>query len=174
MLIYNPAFDSHHAIFRLLRLLAPAEASAYEIERIRILDFYLLFPATLRLVTFPRSAVRYRRSAAGPANRYERIEDPRRILDRLEPFQISGLRYLAARELIDVSLFAEGRVQRTAVAIPEPLASAVTEANAAESELIQLLVGPFRNVDLYGSSGLKARTQLFEYRYDPTAALASS
>lgn len=174
MLIYNPAFDTHHCIFRLLRLLTALPDASYELERIRILDFYLLFPATLNRVRFPRAALRHKRAAIGDFNRYERIEDPRRILNRLEPYQLSALRYLAARELIDVAIFAEGRVRRSSVPIPSELTGMIAEANRVERELVALLTGPFRDVELYGASGLKARTQLFEYRYDPAATVSTT
>jgi hypothetical protein len=174
MLIYSPAFDTYHCVFRVLRLLAALPKATYDIDRIRVLDFYLLFPATLEHVTFPREAVRYRRLVREKRNRYERIEDPRRIFDRLQPYQFTALRFLAARNVIEPKLFTENKVQRTAAEFPPALATALSEANSRESGLIELLTGPFRNLELYGATGLRGRTQLFEYRYDPNPTVSVS
>lgn len=148
------------------------EPGVYEIDRIRILDFYLLFPGTLQHVTFPREARRYRRLIPDQQNRYERIEDTRRIFTRLEPFQMSAFRYLAARDIIDPANFLEDRVQRSKTSLPALLIEALTQANASDSGLMGLLAGPFSNLDLYGASGLRGRTHLFEHRYDPSSSLA--
>ncbi|MEY2502512.1 MAG: hypothetical protein QOI07_2846 [Verrucomicrobiota bacterium] len=171
MLIYNPAFDSYHGIFRVLRLLTALEPSAYEIDRMRILDFYLLFPGTLQHVTFPRGAMKYRRMIPDQQNRYERIEDGRRLFSRLEPFQTSAFRYLAARDIIEPHLFAENRIQRGTTELPTALATTLAQANATDSALMDLLTGPFSNLDLYGASGLRGRSHLFEHRYDPSSSL---
>ncbi|MBR1682035.1 MAG: hypothetical protein IJ700_01520 [Bacteroidaceae bacterium] len=48
MITYNPAFDLYHTIWRMAHILqcvGPDES--YEVERMRIWDFYLLFPSML-------------------------------------------------------------------------------------------------------------------------------
>ncbi len=52
-------------------------------------------------------------------------------------------------------------------ALPSQLVHELESATAARAELLKLLTGPFKTIDLYGQNGLKARTGLFEYRYDP-------
>ena len=52
-------------------------------------------------------------------------------------------------------------------ALPAQLVRELESATAARTELLRLLTGPFKTIDLYGQDGLKARTGLFEYRYDP-------
>jgi len=164
MLIYNPAFDSYHCVFRILRLLSALPEETYDVDRVRILDFYLLFPSTLQNVRFPKNAVRYRRLIRNTQNRYDRIQDPRRIFDRLEGYQLTALRFLAGRDLIDPKLFAAQKVRRSLARLPHTLVDAISEANSRDSELVALLTGPFRNLELYGATGLRGRTQLFEYR----------
>jgi hypothetical protein len=45
MIVYNQAFDLYHTIFRFLQFLNRFEnGTEIEIERLRIWDFYLLFP----------------------------------------------------------------------------------------------------------------------------------
>ncbi|PYS68407.1 MAG: hypothetical protein DMF73_16855 [Acidobacteria bacterium] len=166
MLIYHPAFDSYHAIFRSLTLLDELPSGQYEIERIRILDFYLLFPVALKHVIFPQRAVQYRRRVLRKVNRYEQIEDPQRIFGRLEPYQMAAFRFMAATELIDGEAFASGKIQRTSLALPNQLADDLSKFKSTNSDLIHLLTGEFRQISLYGPAGLKYRTHLFEHRYD--------
>jgi hypothetical protein len=166
MLIYHPAFDSYHAIFRSLALLEELPNVPYEIERIRILDFYLLFPIALKHVVFPQNVVQYRRRLLRKTNRYESVEDPRRIFGRIEPYQMAAFRFMAATELIDGNTFAAGKIQRTALNLPNRLAEDLSKFKATNSDLIELLAGAFRQISLYGPAGLKYRTHLFEHRYD--------
>lgn len=167
MLIYHPAHDPYHAAFRLLRLLEALPRSSYKLERIRILDFYLLFPEQLQDVKLPSEARRYRRDIPPGVTPYNRIEDPQRIFAQIEPFQQEALRLLAAKGLIDVVGLARGDVRRTNTPIPGALADRVVAANLQAGTVFKLLTGPLAIIDLYGKSGLKARTDLFEYRYDP-------
>jgi hypothetical protein len=168
MLIYHPAFDYHHCIFRVLCLLEHLPKDTYHIERIRILDFYFLFPHSLKTVTFPKAARRYRKAVIGSSNTYEDIRDPYRVFSQLEAYQLTALRYLASRGLIDASALNDGKVKRNTAPLSTPILEQLSKTIERQKILIECLCGPFKDVDLYGNSGLKARTQLFQYRYDPS------
>lgn len=44
-MIYSPAFDLYHCIYRMLQILGRfTEGDIMETDRLRIYDFYLLFP----------------------------------------------------------------------------------------------------------------------------------
>ena len=49
--------------------------------------------------------------------------------------------------------------------LPEQLVRELESATASRKEILSLLAGPFKTIELYGRDGLKARTGLFEYRY---------
>ena len=165
MLTYHPAFDFYHCIFRMLRLLERLPKTPHELVKLRILDFYLLFPSELKGFEFPRNIQTKKRNFQ-KENIYERIEDPKRILMRLEPFQITACKSLCSHGLIDPKVFDEGKILRTSLPLPESLLAKIGESNLTEPEPIGLLTGPFNNIDLYGKSGLKKRSDLFTYRYD--------
>ena len=165
MLIYHPAFDIYHGVFRMLRLLEPLPDAEIEVDRVRILDFYLLFPSLLRDVRFPIGAAKLKKHFVGLANPYENIEDPKALFMRLEPYQRAALDALSARGLIDSEMLASDKVKRVAVELPIDLKQAILARNQGSME-IDLLTGPLFHVDLYGKSGLKDRSDLFEYRYD--------
>ena len=174
MLIYHPAFDPYHAIFRLLLLLGELPRAPYEIERIRILDFYLVFPTALEHVIFPQKAVRFRRRIRQQANRYDVVEDPQRIFARLEPYQMAAFKFMAATELIDGSKFASDKIERTSLELPDRLAENLSTFKATNKDLVELLAESFSDISLYGPRGLKHRTHLFEYRYDTARAFSVS
>lgn len=167
MLVYHPAFDMHHCVFRMVRLLNRLPQGDYHVERIRILDFYLLFPGQIPSFRFPRTLLSHRKTFTGKDNRYEQLADPYRIFLRLAPFQQEALGCLAAHCLIDPTRLAKGMVARTGSALPTRLRNTAEEADKITPTVIGLLTGPLMDVDLYGKDGLKARSDLFEYRYDP-------
>jgi hypothetical protein len=166
MLTYHPAFDLYNATFRILRLLDPLNGEALELDRLRILDFYLLFPFLLGGIEFPAAAIKYKKHFVKKPSEYENISDPKRLFMRLEPYQLAALQCLAAYSLIDPIALKEEVVKRTSTALPPELQKAIDLRNR-ESIEIDLLSGPFAKADLYGASGLKFKSDLFEYRYDP-------
>ena len=166
MLIYHPAFDSAHSMFRIAQLLEALSPGKYEIERIRILDFYLLFPQTLENVKFPREALKDKNIFKKFINSYELIEDPKRLFFSIEPYQKRALTTLMAHGIIEKKSFMEKLVERSMVPLPGNLRKAILWANDSTREIMELLTKHFANIDLYGKNGLKSRTDLFEYRYD--------
>lgn len=167
MLIYHPAFDIFHCSFRLLRLLENLPKVQLEVDRLRILDFYLLFPTLLQNVTFPRNATSYRGTIRALDIPYERIDDPFKIFLQIEPLQIAALRCLASYDILDAEQLTEGKILRTEKHLPKQLKEAIENAYAENRDLTNLLTGPLFDLDFYGNSGLKARSSLMEHRYDP-------
>ncbi len=168
MLLYHPAFDINHCIFRILRLLTKLPTDDHEIERIKILDFYLLFPQEINRMKFPRALLSFKRQIRKHEQRYEEFNDPHRIFHQLEPLQIIALKCLAAYNLIDAESLSQGKVRRTVTPIPKDLQETIEKANSVDSNIIDLLTRSFNSISLYGDKGLKARTELLEYQYDPS------
>jgi hypothetical protein len=166
MLLYHPAYDVYHCVFRVLRLLEADTSKTIEIDRLRVLDFYLLFPSLLSELRFPRSASKYKKAARSISTPYENIENPYRVFIQLEPFQQGALRCLVSCGLLDSDNLKDGFAKRTQKILPTPLADSIKSANEADHDLIGLFTGPLFDLDFYGPQGLKARTSLLEYRYD--------
>jgi len=83
MLLYHPAFDTYHSAFRLLLLMWNSGDRETHYARLRILDFYLLFPAELESMSFPRNMIREKSRWKKLRSRYNQITDPRRVFDEL-------------------------------------------------------------------------------------------
>lgn len=167
MLLYHPAFDIHHCMFRVLTLLKSLALRPYEKQRILILDFYLIFPYELSTAQFPNQFRSARSRLREMENRYEEVSDPKRLFQRILPYQEAALECLAAYNLIVPELLRDGdEVSRTAVPIPDELAEQITKATAIRKTELEVLITVFQDLELTGPKGLKKRTDLFESRYD--------
>lgn len=163
MLVYHPAFDIYNCAFRMLQLLSMMEESEIELDKLRIWDFYLTFPNEARQITFPKDLFELKKIFKNkPDNPYEDLIDPRRIAERMNPYQISALRYLASYGLIDNNLFQKNLIKRTDKKLPNELQEKLSEINTEKENIIKLVKG----FNFLALRGLKERTGLLEFRYD--------
>jgi hypothetical protein len=100
MLLYHPFFDPHHCLFRMLRLLDKVESNEVEASRLKVWDFYVLFPFALASIQLPHTERRIRSISQRQENRYEVLYDHRRAFLRLEPIQNAVLAHLLAVGLL--------------------------------------------------------------------------
>jgi len=166
MLLYHPYSDARHCVFRLLRLLEHIGTREVELQRLRIWDFYLLFPEALTLIRLPQGNTKLKRQLEAGRNSYDVMPDTKRAFARLEPMQQAAVKHLAAKGLIDAKQLSDGKVVRTGTPLPDELRSMILERNASASALVKFLTTTFFTLELYGSQGVRHRTDLFDHRYD--------
>lgn len=166
MLIYNPAFDLHHAVFRFLQLLTVDPSRKFETERIRILDFFLLFPEEIENIRFPRELAGKRNLFRQAPNPYRNLGNARRVYAEIAPFQMAALQSLASRGLVDPDRLQQGEVVRTTHTLPGNLLDAISTRNKLSPNLLDLVSSNLAKLPLHGESGLKARANLQDTRYD--------
>jgi len=167
MLLYHPFFDAYHCAFRILRLLGRIGAKEVEIQRLKVWDFYVLFPTALQDAQLPRGSTSLRSNLKLLESRYEVLPDLRRAFARLEPIQNAALAHLAAMNLISADALKSGKIARTQLSLPPDLASLLTIKNQVPDEVLDFLVTRFLEVPMYGKGGIRMRTDLFDKRYDP-------
>lgn len=167
MLIYHPAFDVNHARLRLIQLLEFALAQELSFDLLRILDFYFLFPHLLAEVKLTRGMSRLKKELAARANNYNRVPSPRTLLRQMAGVQETAIRALEAFRLIELPLAGVSVVKRSSAPLPEGLIRVISEQPEEERALAQALATEVAKIPLNGPDGLKARTGLLEYRYDP-------
>jgi len=167
MLIYHPVFDLYNGIFRLLLILEHLPSEPHPLERVQLLDFYLLFPGLLSEMRFDRSLSGYKKMLAGKRNAYNEISDPLKIFTRLSKYQHVALQTLASYGLIDSEKLKSNIVLKTNKPLPSKLSGQVREAYHKDQVIIDFLCEHFNKIALQGKNGLKSKTGLFEYRYDP-------
>jgi hypothetical protein len=163
MLIYHPAFDAYHCVFRLLAILD--RVNRIEVDKARILDFYLVFPSAVDAIKLPSTMRHARRVAKAKKNPYRDPISPIATFKGMHQIQSAALRCIAASNLISAEQLENEIAERTSTALTTDVQDSVRgfiERNTPVFEIIAQL----SDIPLSGADGLKARTSLLEYRYD--------
>lgn len=164
MLIYHPAYDAYHCVFR--TLIITSTLKSVEISKLRILDFFFVFPAEIRKVALPRNLADVKKSATAWFNEYHGPLNMHHTFKDMEQIQISAYRSLVASKILDSENFNIGIISRTELPLPEDLNSVIKQASLRDKEVISAIIEKINMIPLQGPKGLKCRTGLLEYRYD--------
>lgn len=165
MLIYSQAYDLYHTMFRILQIMEKSKQD-FEVDKLRILDFYLAFPAELLEIRSFTGFNKYEKFLKDETNSYERVIDRKRLFFKMEHIQISAMKALISYDLFDATEFKNGKLKRTDLQLSERLSTRIQIANEENQNLITLITGPLGSMNLYGHLGLKERTNLIEFKYD--------
>lgn len=165
MLVYHPAFDLSHGMFRMLRLLEANPKRQIKWDTFRILDLYYLFPHLLEAARLPRTMTKRKREFGKLGSKYTRVPTPRMFIEQLRGIHESIARSLAAKGFIEPAEFDEGLLVRTEREIPTDLLQMFADA-AEDAALVEMLAVEMAAIPLTGGDGLKDRTGLLEHRYD--------
>lgn len=165
MLIYHPAFDAYHGAFRALALLS--RRPEMELEKLRILDFFLAFPVALGGIRWPKEFQVSRRQLAKTfSNPYRDPLNVKSTFRGMQHLQSAAIRCIAASCLIEIDQLELGLVIRTEVSMSEELSRQVDKYKQRERETFEVVTDRLADLPLLGGDGLKARTELMEFRYD--------
>lgn len=164
MLVYHPAFDVYHGAFRAILLLEHTPEKSMLTDTLRIVDLYLVFPYLLADFDFPKGGGREGRRLAGARSRFNSLPSPKAFLSQTKSLHRLVMSALAGKQLISEEALKDGVVARTDMAVPGDLLS---QADARDIELAAYLGAKIATVPLLGKKGLKERSKLMEFRYDP-------
>lgn len=164
MLIYHPAFDAYHCIFRMLAVTECV--NQLEVDKARLLDFYLLFPAAVASVRLPTTLREARKLAKSATNVYHDPLNPATTFREMRHIQEAALKCIAASGLIDIKRFEAGFVSRTDAKIPDELKRKVDEFLTGRQPIADFVLNGLAEIPLRGHDGLKHRTELMEHKYD--------
>lgn len=168
MLVYHPAFDLYNCIFRMLSLLNYTKDEEIHFDKLRIWDFYLAFPSQVRSIAFPSHLRRLKESVFKyKENPYEHLSDPKRVFERMRTYQLSAAKCLASYGFIDSKSLLKNKIVKTKKEVPSELLESLNNLTLEKSNIIKLIVNEFVDLPLYGTKGLKARTGLIDFKYDP-------
>lgn len=165
MLIYHPAFDAYHCVYRIAMLTEKVKELEY--SKLRILDFYICFPAEIANIELPKDLQKIRAVAKVATNRFRGPVSPLRTFHDLEQIQNSATRLLAASDVFDSKKLEEGLIKRTSQALPTVFSKTTSDPSNQYGTLIDFVMTGLSELPLHGNGGLKQRTGLMEYRYDP-------
>jgi ABC-3C biological conflict system middle component len=168
-LTYEPAFDTFHTVFRLLRLrpIITVTGQIYR-DHLRIIDFYQLFPYRIQEIRLKPAHRRFRTLAHTYATKrpYGEPPDGRLLFERMSGLQLTALDTLASLGFIKSEQWERGEIAATGAPLPDVLAARINDLNQTEAELESFLTVLAAEYELTGPNGLKARTGLMEYRQD--------
>lgn len=171
MIIYNQAFDIYHCIFRLLNFLNRFDiGDVIEIDKIRIWDFYFLFPNEISEIKLKKNEadvkVIIKSFIKKNYNPYEKISDERKIFEKLKLYQLSALNCIASYGIINKEMLLQQRVSIEKKDLLDEYISSLGKLSPKEENVISLMTSHFYHISLFGKDGLKNKTNLMESKYD--------
>ena len=171
MIVYNQAYDLYHTIFRFLQFLNRFDkGELIEIEKLRIWDFYLLFPSKIHSIRLKQNESDIRQLKKmfikDSKNPYEIITENRKVFEKLKPYQLAALNCIASYGIIDKSLLNQHRISVDNKNILTEFVEKYDELSEKEMNVISLMTSHFNKMSLFGVDGLKNRTKLMESKYD--------
>lgn len=167
MLIYHPAQDVNHCVYRILLMLKHSVHETFDIELYRLQDFYFLFPHLLKFISpLPSELRAYSKPVKQIPEPYELLNNTKRILFELESLQTVAIQNLLAKNILDLDAYKEKKLKLSKTELPLHLIEALATDKVAKEDWFRLIVNEFPLINFNGQRGLKKRTGLMEYRYD--------
>lgn len=159
--IWHSSRDAYHCIYRFVRLLVAANRSV-ELERLRILDVFLLFPPLLHRISMPQNVKAAFREleVKKPELMFLRLPSPAAVYQELRIYQNSAIALISAQGLIDAKVYRTGLVEPKADSIPSALRAQAIERNGIDENLLAFLLGPLSSVPLRGQDNIYRRVGL--------------
>ena len=164
MLIYHPAFDAYHCVFRMLALINALPET--ELDMLRLCDFYLVFPSAIKNIRLPAELSHGRKIAKASASIYRDPINAKQSFRDMSQIQLAALRNIAASGIIDIEYYERGIIRKRDTTIPDVIYQKIELYLDAHSEVATFLIDELSKLPLLGLNGLKHRTELLEYRYD--------
>lgn len=166
MIIYHPRNDLYHCMYRFITIAKLQNLEEFDFVRLRIYDIFFVFPYLVESIAFPRvkGVLDVKKKAAKIHEPYEILPDKKRLFSEMGDYHIQALQILIAKDIFS-EINGKLRLSRgfDAKGITNLLSNNQKYSDGYMSSLIDIL----NQVDLMGESGLKKRTGLMEYRYDP-------
>ncbi|PNL51044.1 hypothetical protein CEP63_018305 [Proteus mirabilis] len=164
MLIYHPAYDAYHCLFRMIVLID--HVNEIEVDKARILDFYFIFPALLAEIRMPHNYRNIKKEAKKYSNDYRNPINGVSTFRDMHEIQMAAIRCLAATGLIELKSLEKGMIERTNKSIPDGLLLSMRDFLNTNKEVNLFIINTLSQFHLTGKDGLKDRTNLMEFRYD--------
>ena len=89
------------------------------------------------------------------------------VFERMRPFQLTAIKYLQGHAYLRAAETGSETLLRTGKPPPDDLLPNADRLNEGQQYVLSLVASPFNELTLYGPSGLKSRTRLIDYKYDP-------
>lgn len=164
MLVYHPAYDAYHCLFRMMAIIE--RVNELEIDKLKILDFYILFPSLLSNVKMPRQFIKIKKTAERFYNEYHDPMNPGVIFKEMRHIQDAAIKCMLAAGYIYSDELSNGYIVRTDKELPEKISLDMRDFLDNKEPFSSFIIQNMAKFHLTGPDGLKSRTQLMEHRYD--------
>lgn len=164
MLIYHPALDAYHCVFRVLALLS--ECDEMEKDRLQILDFVLCFPSVASAFRLPPGSAVAKKAMTTSGSPYRAPINPKGMFMSLNTTHDAAIACLEAAALLRRDQADDVGVKRADALLPTELKDRIDALKELESPFFKEMLPLLLSLPLRGPDGLKARSGLAEYRYD--------
>lgn len=142
-----------------------------ELDRLRIWDYYLLYPNKMKSIHFSSEEkdikAYIKRFITKSDNPYENVLNDRKMFEKIKPYQMSAINSLASYGIINKDYLIENRISTVNkdFFITSDL-NFKKKLSIQEENTIKLLTSHYYQVSLFGKNGLKNKTGLLESKYD--------
>ncbi len=166
MILYHPAKDINHCIYRIVSLLINVD-SDLSIDKLRLLDFYYSFPHLLKKIKpWPVDIKASKKIISKIPESYEKISNTSRLFFEVSSIQKVALATLHSKGVLEDEEYRNGRLILNVDELPKELLQAIDVDDFLKSEVFKVLSTDLMNTQWEGKKGLKSRTGLLEYKYD--------
>lgn len=167
MLMYHPAFDANHCLYRIVSILRATDDQQISWPLLRILDFYYLFPSQLKNIKpWPSEIRKLKAQVMKIPDQFEDLTNPTRTFFELESFQKTATLELIAKGVLSKSSFDKGIIELEPDSLPSAYTALLDTDDFLKSDAFEVITKGLPKTNLNGSSGLKSRSGLMEYVYD--------
>jgi hypothetical protein len=146
------------------------ENDILELDRLRIWDFYLLFPSKvyeIRLGNDLKEIAKLRRRYITKGdNPYDTVHDGRKFLERLRPYQMGALTCLSSYGILNAQRLLNNEIEILNKEKLIELVKHVSELPTEEKNTLSWLCLFFKTFPMNGNNGFKSRTKLLISKYD--------
>lgn len=170
MIVYQQAFDLYHTVFRMIMILSRFTVDdEIEIDKLRIWDYFLLFPNKMSKIRLRKDEEDVRKLIKiyidKSENPYEDIKDDRKMFEKMKPYQLSAIKCIASYGIIDKDYLTLNRIIIKSNSKLSNFKNSLPTLSVQEENALRLLTKHF-DMSLFGEYGLKSRTNLLESKYD--------
>ncbi|MES3006622.1 MAG: ABC-three component system middle component 5 [Pseudomonadota bacterium] len=166
MLTYHPSLDAYHCFFRMIYFLSRAENTAFEIDKMRIIDFYLSSPAALKYFKFPMELKNRRKIFSDKVNEYNKIPNQQSLFFEMQHIHKAVFDMLASIGLIDSEMLKKGSVYLLRDHLTNEISQVIENSSSIDQDISELAIKDLAQIPLLGVNGLKDRSGLMDHRYD--------
>lgn len=165
-MLYHPFKDCNHCLYRLLSVLV-AINNPIAVEKLRVIDFYYLFPYFLKTIEpWPSDIMAYKKFIKEIDAPFECLPNKAKLFFDLNQLQTQAIYYLASKGILSVTELQEGSAVLIDEKIPREILNTIGKDYFPNGNVFKILTEAIPLTKWSGPNGLKKRSGLMEYKYD--------